>query len=129
MVRADNSAVKTIEEQIYEILEARNDWTHLRDIGFVIAPFAADSPDFHSTSARRVITKAIANINSSDKYEKFIIHGDKGVKLATEEEASRYIDARFKESLKQLKQTHKLAAKAGLNNQTQIIGNVISAFA
>lgn len=119
------------EKPIYDFLAQNDAWISLKELGYMF--FGEDDLDgirpFHNTGARRTITKAIANINNSDEYDKLIIHGDKGVKIATAEEASRYIDARFKESLKQLKQTHKLAAKAGLHNQTQIIGETIKTFA
>lgn len=117
------------EGAVYAYLNDIAGWISLKDLSCLVFGEYNENIPFHNTGARRTITKAIANINNSDEYDKLIIHGDKGVKIATAEEASRYIDARFKESLKQLKQTHKLAAKAGLHNQTQIIGETIKTFA
>ena len=117
------------EGTVYAYLNDIAGWISLKELSWLVFGEYNENIPFHNTGARRTITKAIANINNSDEYDKLIIHGDKGVKIATAEEASRYIDARFKESLKQLKQTHKLAAKAGLNNQTQIIGETIKTFA
>lgn len=119
------------EKPIYDFLAQNDAWISLKELGYMF--FGEDDWDgirpFHNTAARRKITQAIHNINASDAFEKLIIHGDKGVKTATAEEAARYINARFAESLKQLKQTYKLAEKAGLNNQTQVIGETINSFA
>ena len=56
--------------------------------------------NFHNSSARRHITADIQAINESHDFEKLVVHGSLGVKIATKEEAERYLHCAYCEIFK-----------------------------
>ena len=67
-----------------------------------------------------MIRKDVRAINRSDETEHIIISSKKGYKIATKEEAARYIEKRFRRDLKSLKLDWHLKKKYGLDGQINI---------
>jgi hypothetical protein len=63
------------------------------------------------------ISKDIRAINNSDDIENVVIGTKKGYKIATHEEAKKYIESRFKRDLKSLKLNWKLKRKVNIDGQ------------
>lgn len=80
-----------------------------------------DLQDFHNCKARKDMTADIRAINKSDIIQKMIIANAKGVKLATEAEAERYIKARYASIFRQLERARKIERKAGLDGQFKLV--------
>lgn len=87
---------------------------------------------FHDSPARQLITADIRKINECDTIQKMIISTPYGVKLASEEEAYRYIKAQYAAIFRKLKRVRKLERKANLDGQYRLTSgserNVIEAF-
>lgn len=73
--------------------------------------------DFHDSNARLMITNDIRYINQSEAFEKLVISGKKGIKIASEEEADRYLKNQKAAVLRKLGRLSVLMKKASLNNQ------------
>ena len=59
------------------------------------------------------MSRDIKAINDSPKYEKIIIHGDEGLKIADDAEAAQYVRSRINEAARQLAQAETLKRKIG----------------
>lgn len=75
-----------------------------------------------------MLTADIEAVNNSDRYEKTIISGSRGIKLATEDEFESFIAAELAEIFKKLKRIRKLIKKGGKNRQIDIEGRIAEAF-
>lgn len=64
-----------------------------------------------------MITNDIRYINQSEAFEKLVISGKKGIKIASEEEADRYLKNQKAAVLRKLGRLSVLMRKANLNNQ------------
>lgn len=91
-----------------------------------------DCNDYHNSYARQLLTKDIRAINNDTTAEKIIISSRNGIKLATKEEAIKFIENQYKAVFRKLKRIRKLEKKANLNGQFKIIadenGDFVSAF-
>ena len=67
-----------------------------------------------------MITKDIRTINNSDIIQKVIIANRNGVKLANEQEFTRYIKSEYSAIFRRLERTRKKERKAGLDGQMKI---------
>ena len=76
---------------------------------------------FHDSNARHMLTADIRTINKSDVIQKVIISTSKGVKIASEEEFAKYINAEFAAIFRKLERTRQKAKKAGLDGQMRIV--------
>ena len=105
----------TRTDLLYDLLCERGGWMKLSDVYFALRglypPLGKGA--FHDSTARRQITRDIQEINGSPRYEKIIIHGDEGVKIADDDEAARYVASRAVEAKKQLRQIGVLRDKIG----------------
>lgn len=108
---------------LYNLLKAHPErrfkqWEIARELrGFYPA-----SPErgFHDSAARLMITKDIRTINNSDIIQKVIIANRNGVKLANEQEFTRYIKSEYSAIFRRLERTRKKERKAGLDGQMKI---------
>lgn len=82
----------------------------------------------HNSTAYALLRQDIRALNRSDEIEKIIISSKKGYKIATKEEAAKYIERRFKRDLKSLKLDWHLKKKCGLDGQLDMELNEIKAF-
>lgn len=120
---------------LYEYLESKGDsWTpqvevardlyeHFGNGECCLAPH-----EYHDTSERHLLSKAIAEINSSPEFEKIIISSGKGIKFANEKEHYRYLKNQYQAIFRKLKRVRIMEKKAGAHNQIGIDGKAISAF-
>ena len=116
---------------LYCLLLSRGDkWTPLREIAQKMEGYYPDFPfrGFHNSTCRRWITKDIQAINDSPEYEKIILSGSRGVKIATEEEFDRFIAAEYKEIFRKLMRVRRIAKKGGADRQIDIEGQIREAF-
>ena len=115
--------------RLYNYLKERDGWTTQCQIALDLKkiypfdyPFSYDDlTPFHDTQARHDMTDDIRAINESGVIQKIILSSAKGVKLATEEEAMRYIKSRYAAIFRQLERTRKIERKAGLDGQMRIV--------
>lgn len=76
---------------------------------------------FHDSATRHLLTKDIRAINDSDIIQKIIISNSRGVKIASNAEFEKYINAEFAAIFRKLARTRKKAKKAGLDGQMRIV--------
>lgn len=109
--------------RLYNFLRESGDtWAKQREIARSlpdIYPIAEGQP-FHDSGARLLMTKDIQAINKSDVIQKIIISSAQGVKLATKEEAERFIEGKYSAVFRGLSRVRKLERKAGLDGQTRL---------
>lgn len=92
------------QKALYEYLEGRgDDWTLQGEVACDLNDYyninyyflAHDYSEFHDTPIRSLMTRDIRAINDSDEFEKIIISSSKGIKLANEEEFSKFISKQY----------------------------------
>lgn len=87
---------------------------------------------FHDSPARHLMTADIRAINNNDTIQKIIISTKDGVKLASKEEAERYIKSQYAAIFRKLRRVRTLERKAGVDGQYKITfgseRNVVEAF-
>lgn len=110
--------------RLYNFLKDQDDWIKQCEIAWLLRneynyEFDEANP-FHDTNARANITDDIRAINKSNVIQKIILSSAKGVKLATEAEAEKYIKSRYAAIFRQLERARKIARKAGLDGQMRI---------
>lgn len=118
------TAVETAARQmeLYEFLQKRGDkWTSEEQVTDSISSYPAFfTGPYHNSLARRLLTADIKAINHSESYDSIIIHGNRGVKLATKNEARFAIISKYGEALRMLKYAHVLESKAKKDGQYEI---------
>ncbi len=110
---------------VYNLLKNKSD-RYITQLDIVYAlrqwfslDFTADT--FHDSSARHMLTADIRAINQSEVIQKIIISNSKGVKIASQEEFAKYINAEFASIFRKLERTRQKAKKAGLDGQMRIV--------
>ena len=112
--------------KLYNFLKDQGDnWTQQNVIAEALW-LEYDMPDtdsklFHSTGAAKEISNDVQAINSSGVIQKIILSGNKGHKLATEEEAEKYIGKRIVSAVAALNRAKLLAKKAGRDGQYRLV--------
>ena len=121
---------KERQEALYRFLLSRGDrWTPSdMATSFVTQYPAYFGPNYHNSNASRLLSSDIQEINGSRDYDCIIISGNRGIKLATEEEYERFVKAELKEIFSKLKRTRKIIKKASRNMQLDLEGRIASAF-
>lgn len=112
--------------RLYNFLKERDEWTTQFDIARTLCdcyPFNKEDEltPFHDTPARQNITDDIRAINDCAVIQKIILSSAKGVKLATEAEAERFINSRYASIIRQLERVRKIERKAGLDGQMRLV--------
>lgn len=120
---------------LYGYLLARGDqWVQMEDVAIALSYYpdprtlSEDGPEFHDTNGRLLLTNDIRAINQSRSFSKIIISGKKGIKLATEKEAERYINNLYAAIFRRLKRARIIERKICLNGQTTMDGDYIKSF-
>lgn len=118
------------QEELYQFLLSRGDkWTSMEQTTDTIRSYPAYfRTTYHNSTARRLLTRDIEAINNSDCYEKIIISGSRGIKLATESEFSRFVRAEMREIFKKLKRLRLIIRKGTRDQQTDLWGEIKEAF-
>lgn len=94
--------------------------------------YGDNSIDYHNSQGRKILTDDIRAINNDPTVEKIIISSCKGIKLATKDEALRYIKGQYAALFRKLKRIRTLEKKARLDGQFKIFtdenGDFVSSF-
>ena len=122
---------------LYEYLLRKGDqWTEMKNAAedlcgyypYVTWLVGLDGEVFHDSNARMMITNDIRFINQSGRFEKIIISGKKGIKIANEEEAGKYIRNLYAAVFRKLKRVRTIEKKALADGQTTFDHEIIKAF-
>lgn len=120
-------------DNLYGQLDRLNGWYTLEELlAWLPVSYPVDfsrCKNITNSRARRLMTEDIAAINADPRYEKIIIHGNNGVKIATEEEAARFYAARKAELARSFRSLRQIGRKIGLDGQIDLEGDVVEAFA
>lgn len=111
--------------KLYNFIKDRgNNWTSQIEIAYaLIDEYGGGWTDdhFHSSGAAKDISEDVQAINSSSVIQKIVLSGNKGHKLATEEEADKFIGKRIMCAVAQLNRAKKLSRKASKDGQYRIV--------
>ena len=118
------------QANLYEFLLKKGDmWTRMIEASCCVEGYPIGwTSSFHNSQARRVLTRDIEEINASDKYEKIIISGNRGIKLANAEEFERFVRSEYAEIFRKLRRVRSISWKGALNLQGDLDGNIIESF-
>ena len=84
--------------------------------------------EYHDTTERLALSKAISEINFSADFEKIIISSCKGIKLANEAEFDKYIKNQYKATIRKLARIYKMAKKGNRHGQIDVGGHTVESF-
>lgn len=130
----DMAIERTVDQkrqaELYDFLQGRgNKWTSMEQVTDSISLYPAFfQSKYHDSRARRMLTEDIHVINGSDTYFKIIMSGNKGIKLATEDELNSFLKSETKEIFKKLKTVRKMMKKASRDQQIDLEGRIAEAF-
>ena len=118
------------QEALYSFLLQRGDkWTSMEQTTDSIPLYPTYyRGTYHNSTTRRLLTRDIEAVNSSEQFEKIIISGSKGIKLANESEFYHFLKAEFSEIFKKLKRVRMIARKGGMDQQISLEGEISEAF-
>ncbi len=98
---------------------------------YPIYPAVKEGITFHDSTARKMISDDIQKINSDPRFEKIIISsaGTSGVKVATKEEALKFIQKQQMACFKKLKRlsvlTDKVMKQGQINTEGAVYGETV----
>lgn len=117
-------------EALYSFLLARGDkWTSMEQTTDSIPLYPAYfKTTYHNSTARRLLTKDIEAVNSSDSFEKIIVSGNRGIKLANENDFEKFLKTEFGEIFRKLKRVRWIAKKGSRDQQIDLEGQIREAF-
>lgn len=117
-------------EALYSFLLARGDkWTSMEQTTDSIPMYPTYTRStYHNSTARRLLTRDIEAVNSSDKFEKIIVSGKYGIKLANENEFQKFLKSEFGEIFRKLRRVRTIARKGSKDQQIDFEGQVREAF-
>ena len=117
-------------KMLYGFLLSRGDkWTPMRDVtkSIILYPELYNG-NYHNSGARRLLTRDIKYINNSSEFEKIIISGDRGIKLANQRECEKFMRSEYREVFRKLKQVRRIGTKVLKDQQMDFEGQVYQAF-
>lgn len=117
-------------EALYRFLLSRGDqWTRMEQATDSVSLYPAYFRTvYHNSAARRLLTSDIEAINASESFQKIIVSGSRGIKLATEEDFDKFLHAEFREIFRKLKRVRRIAKKGSRNQQLDLEGRIAEAF-
>lgn len=117
-------------EALYSFLLARGDkWTSMEQTTDSIPMYPTYTRStYHNSTARRLLTRDIESVNSADKFEKIIVSGKYGIKLANENDFQKFLKSEFKEIFAKLRRVRTIARKGSHDQQIDLEGQVREAF-
>lgn len=116
------------------LLQKKDEWTSEADLACELYDFYGNAKaylapkEYHDTRERTILSDDIAEINADFDFEKIIISGRNGIKIASEDEFDRFIDNQFKATFKKLARIYKMAKKVKRHNQMDFGGHTVEAF-
>lgn len=132
-MRGDKIPEEQVEQRrkmLYGFLLSRGDqWTKMRDVTRAIVLYPPlYTGNYHNSGARRLLTGDIKHINNSSEFEKIIISGDRGIKLANERECVKFMKAEYREVFRKLKQVRRIGTKVLKDQQMDFEGRIYETF-
>ena len=117
-------------EALYGFLLARGDkWTSMEQTTDSIPMYPTYTRStYHNSTARRLLTRDIEAVNSSDKFEKIIVSGKYGIKLANENDFQKFLKSEFGEIFRKLRRVRTIAGKGSKDQQIDLEGQIREAF-
>lgn len=117
-------------EALYSFLLARGDkWTSMEQTTDSIPMYPTYTRStYHNSTARRLLTRDIEAVNSSDKFEKIIVSGKYGIKLANENDFQKFLKSEFGEIFRKLRRVRTIARKGSKDQQIDLEGQIREAF-
>ena len=117
-------------EALYSFLLSRgNAWTRMEQATDSVSLYPAYFRSvYHNSAARRLLTSDIEAINYSDEFEKIIVSGKRGIKLADETDFDKFIRAEFREVYRKLRRLRKIVKKGSRDQQLDLEGRIAEAF-
>ena len=117
-------------EALYSFLLSRGDkWTSMEQTTDSISYYPAFfNTNYHNSTARRMLTRDIEFLNENGPYDKIIVSGRRGIKLANRDDLKLYLDAEFSEIFRKLKRTREIAKRAQLDQQIDLDGKLRNIF-
>ena len=117
-------------EALYSFLLARGDkWTSMEQTTDSIPMYPTYTRStYHNSTARRLLTRDIEAVNSSDKFEKIIVSGKYGIKLANENDFQKFLKSEFGEIFRKLRRVRTIARKGSRDQQIDLEGQIREAF-
>ncbi len=118
------------QEALYRFLLSRGDrWTSMEQATDSVNEYPAFfTGHYHNSRARRLLTGDIERINGSDHYDKIIVSGSRWIKLATEQDFSRFLEAELREVFRKLKRLRRIAKKGSRDQQLDMEGRIADVF-
>ncbi len=118
------------QEALYNFLLARGDeWTTAEQTTDTILLYPAYfTTNYHNSKTRRLLTYDIQSINEGDQYEKVIISGRKGIKLANEDEYMKFVRSEMREIFKKLARVRRIMRKGSRDQQITLDGEIVRSF-
>ena len=117
-------------QALYSYLLSRGEeWTSMEEAAKAVAYYPESSTIvFHNSWPRRLLTGDIEAINNSELFDKIIVSGSRGIKLADEKEYTRFVNSELKEIFSKLRRVRKIARKASRDQQIDLEGKIAEAF-
>lgn len=117
-------------EALYSFLLARGDkWTSMEQVTDSIPMYPTYTRStYHNSTARRLLTRDIEAVNSADKFEKIIVSGKCGIKLANENDFQKFLKSEFGEIFRKLRRVRTIARKGSKDQQIDLEGQIREAF-
>ena len=121
---------KARQEALYRFLLSRGDqWTSMEQATDAVALYPTFyRGTYHNSRARRMLTSDIERINGRNCFDKIIVSGSRGIKLATEKDFAHFIDSELREVFAKLKRIRTIARKASRDQQISMEGKIAEAF-
>lgn len=111
------------------LYERGDKWTPMSRVTDSVKLYPAFfNTNYHNSWARRLLTKDIEYINSTDVFDRIIISGSKGIKIASEDELTDFLKAETVEVFRKLKRLRKIAKKAARDQQITLEGKIKEVF-
>lgn len=104
---------------IYDVLNDINGWITQEELAERVKDMYPrwHYGAFHDSRARKMMSADIAAINNSLSFEKIVIHGKRGVKLASDSEIKRFLNTQYAEALRKITYIKGIETKARLDGQ------------
>ena len=110
--------MKKRQNALYEFLMDAGEWVNQEIVAYELFEYYGYLGDgnFNNSRARRIMTADIQAINEDLNVEKIIIQGNKGIKIASQEEFNRYISSQYASVFRKLKRIRIKEQKAKKHN-------------
>ena len=121
---------KARRNDLYRFLLSRGDrWTPMRTVTDSINLYPTFyEKNYHNSGARRLLTGDIQAINDDPRYEKVIVSGDRGIKLANEKDFDNFINAESREIFQKLARLRRIIKNGSRNQQMDLNERIYQAF-